>query len=424
LSNDVDRVARTIERLDRLADLGRLTSEEGTTRPGLSAAEQRACELVGAWMEEEGLVVSWDGAGNLFGRLPGSDGSAAEIWTGSHLDTVPNGGRFDGVLGVVVSLEAVSALRGTGHGPTLAVTVFRYEEGWRFGGGCFGSRAITGDLRPDELETVDAQGVSVREALDALGFEGPTAARSLPGCVIEVHVEQGPVLEARGVPHAVVTAIAGIGGFIVTFSGASGHAGTLPLSHRRDAFLAAADFALDLRRTALSISDAVATIGDVRIPGGAQNVVPGLTAVSVDVRAPTSEGVHRLADAVQRLAREAARRNGCSADVETRWLTEPVEMNDRVRAALHRAAEELAVEAVDLPSGAGHDAGIFAARGVPTGMLFVRSLNGGVSHRPDELTDPTDVGTAIAVLTGTLAHLSGARSDHHPKNSVSSGLEL
>ena len=155
MSNDVDRVARTIERLDRLADLGRPTGEEGTTRPGLSAAEQAACELVEAWMKEEGLVVSWDGAGNLFGRLPGSDGSAAEIWTGSHVDTVPNGGRFDGALGVVVGLEAVSALRGTGHGPTLAVAVFRYEEGWRFGGGCFGSRAITGDVPPDELDAVD-----------------------------------------------------------------------------------------------------------------------------------------------------------------------------------------------------------------------------------------------------------------------------
>ena len=398
MSNDVDRVARTIERLDRLADLGRPTGEEGTTRPGLSAAEQAACELVEAWMKEEGLVVS------------------------SHVDTVPNGGRFDGALGVVVGLEAVSALRGTGHGPTLAVAVFRYEEGWRFGGGCFGSRAITGDVPPDELDAVDAQGVSVRDALAALGFEGPAAAASLPGCFVEVHIEQGPVLEGRGVPHAVVTVIAGIGGFTVTFSGASGHAGTLPLSHRRDAFLAAADFALDLRRTALGISDAVATIGDVRIPGGAQNVVPGLTAVSVDVRAPTSDGVHRLADAVQRLAGDAARRNGCSAEVETRWLTEPVPMDDHIRAALHRAADELAVEAIDLPSGAGHDAGILAAHGVPTGMLFVRSLNGGASHRPDELTDATDVGTAIGVLTGTLARLSGVESDRRPKTSVSSGV--
>jgi allantoate deiminase len=422
LSNDVDRVARTIERLDRLADLGRPAGEEGTTRPGLSAAEQDACELVASWMEAEGLAVSWDGGGNLFGRSPGSDGSAAEIWTGSHLDTVPNGGRFDGALGVVVGLEAVSTLRGSGHGPTLAVTVFRYEEGWRFGGGCFGSRAITGDLPPDELETVDADGISVREALEALGFEGPAKAESLPGYFVEVHVEQGPVLEARGVPHAVVTAIAGIGGFTVTFSGASGHAGTVPLSHRRDAFIAAADFALDLRRTALGVPDGVATIGDIRVPGAARNVVPGLTVVSVDVRAPTGEGLERLVDAVQRLAEQAARRNGCSTAVETRWLTEPVPMNERVRAALHRAARELSIETIDLPSGAGHDAGIFAAHGVPTGMLFVRSLNGGVSHRPDELTDSPDVGTAIAVLTGTLARLSGARSDEHNENAVSSGV--
>lgn len=421
MSNDVDRVARTIERLDRLADLGRPAGEEGTTRPGLSAAEQSACELVAAWMEEEDLAVSWDGAGNLFGRLPGSDGSAGEIWTGSHLDTVPNGGRFDGALGVIVGLEAVSALRGSGHRPTLVVTVFRYEEGWRFGGGCFGSRAITGDLPPGELDAVDADGVSVRDALEALGFDGP-AAGSLPGSFVEVHIEQGPVLEARAVPHAVVTTIAGIGGFTVTFSGTSGHAGTVPLSHRRDAFLAAADFALDLRRAALGVPDGVATIGDVRVPGAARNVVPGCTVVSVDVRAPTGEGLDRLVAAVQRLAEEAARRNGCSAAVETRWLTEPVPMNDRVRAVLHRAAGEQGIEAIDLASGAGHDAGILAAHGVPTGMLFVRSLNGGASHRPDELTDRTDVGTAIAVLTGALARLSGAESDEHEQNAVSSGV--
>jgi hydantoinase/carbamoylase family amidase len=359
-------------------------------------------------MVEEGLSVSWDEAGNLFGRLPGSDSSRAEVWTGSHLDTVPNGGRFDGALGVVVGLEAVAALRESGPPSTLAVVACRYEEGWRFGGGCFGSRAICGSLPPSELTTTDAHGVSVREALDALGFSGPLPSRSLPGSFVEVHIEQGPVLEGLNIPHAVVTAIAGIAGFAVTFTGVSGHAGTIPLADRQDAFLAAADFAIELREEALRSRDAVATIGDVRIPGGARNVVPGLVLVSVDARAPTNDALMSLVDAIPRLAEDAAARAGCSVDTELRWLTEPVQMSAQVRDAIQQSAAGLDIPIVDLHSGAGHDAGIFAAHGVPTGMLFVRSLNGGVSHRPDELTGPADIATAISVLTGALARLSGA----------------
>jgi allantoate deiminase len=408
LSNHVDRVARTIERLDRLADLGRVRGGDGTTRPGLGAEEQHACELVAGWMADEGLSVSWDGSGNVFGRLPGLDDTTAEIWTGSHLDTVPNGGRFDGALGVVVALEAVSALRESNLRSTLVVAVFRYEEGWRFGGGCFGSRAVCGVLPPGELEALDSDGISVRQALESLNLEGPSKAPALPGFFVEVHIEQGPVLEDKAIPHAVVTAIAGIAGYSVTFAGASGHAGTVPLSSRRDAFLAAAAFALDLRERALTVPDAVATVGDVRIPGGARNVVAGSTTVSVDVRAPTSAALRLLVDAVPQLAKHAADQNGCSASVELRWLTEPVPMSKQVREAIHGSAADLGIPAIDLHSGAGHDAGIFAECGVPTGMLFVRSLNGGASHRPDELSDPADIGTAISILTGALVRLDRA----------------
>src|SRR6266508_1940987 len=311
-------------------------------------------------------------------------------------------------------VQDTAALRESAPPSTLAVVAFRYEEGWRFGGGCFGSRAICGDLPPAELTPTDADGVSVREALDALGFSGPGQFESLPGSFVEVHIEQGPVPEGEHIPHAVGTAIAGMAGFAVTFTGVSGHAGTVPLADRQDAFLAAASFAVELREEALRVPGAVATIGDVRIPGGAPNVVPGLVRVSVDVRAPTSEALTSLVDAVPRLAQEAAARTGCSFETELRWLTDPVPMSSQVRAAIQESAAELDVPIVDLPSGAGHDAGILAARGVPTGMLFVRSLNGGVSHRPDELTGPGDIATAISVLTGTLARLGGAEQHRNP----------
>lgn len=385
-----------------LARIGRLPGQDGTTRPGLGAAEQQACELVASWLEEEGLAVSWDAAGNLFGRLPGSDPTAPEIWTGSHLDTVPNGGRFDGALGVLVALEAVAGLTNTVRLSTLCVVVFRDEEGWRFGRGFFGSRAVCGEVVPSDLVATDGDGVAVGEALSALGFAGTPLPSPLPGSFVEVHIEQGPVLEQAGMPHAVVSAISGMAGFSVTLRGVSGHAGTVPLADRQDAFVAGAEFALQLRDEALRIPGAVATIGEVHITDAASNVVPGLVRLSVDLRAPTSEALAALADAVARIARSAE----CSVGVEQTWYSEPVPLSDRVRRVIHEAAAALDVQAIDLPSGAGHDAGILATAGVATGMLLVRSMNGGVSHGPEELTDRTDVATAIAVLAGTLRTLS------------------
>jgi hypothetical protein len=323
--------------------------------------------------------------------------------------TVPNGGRFDGALGVVVGLEAVAALRHSDLRATLVVVAFRYEEGWRFGGGCFGSRAVCGLLPAGELETRDADGISVREALSELGMAGPEASSVLPGSFVEIHIEQGPVLEARDVPHAVVTAIAGIAGYSITFAERRSCRHAAPpgppgcLSRGRGV----------RPRPPSNGPDGAGRRGHRRRrpdPRGARNVVPGLTTVSVDVRAPTSEALQRLVEAVPRLAEDAAGRNGCSANVVLRWLTEPVPMSDRVRVALHQAAADLGVPAIDLHSGAGHDAGIFAAHGVPTGMLFVRSLNGGASHRPDELTAASDIGTAISILTATLARLG--RAEH------------
>ena len=187
-----------MERLSQLAEIGADGERGGTTRPGLSVDEQRACELVAEWCEEEGLAVSWDAAGNLIARRPGARDGIPEVWSGSHLDTVPGGGRFDGALGVLAALEAVAALGSTPLAAPLAVVVFRDEEGWRFGRGFFGSRAVCGGVTEDELESADADGIRVRDALDELGLEGPPVAGPLPGTFVEVHVEQGPVLERAG----------------------------------------------------------------------------------------------------------------------------------------------------------------------------------------------------------------------------------
>jgi allantoate deiminase len=212
------------------------------------------------------------------------------------------------------------------------------------------------------------------------------------------------VLERAGIPLSVVTEITGMAGFDVRFHGESGHAGTLPMAGRRDAFVAAAEFALALRDEALRLGTVVATVGDVRIAGGAANVVPGRVDITVDVRAPTLEALTAIADATPRLARAA----GVGVEIEQVSFDPPVPLSTRVRDALRKAARAEDVRSMNLGSGAGHDAGILAAAGVEAGMLFVRSRNGGVSHRPEELTDQADIRLAAAVLTRTLRALCGS----------------
>jgi acetylornithine deacetylase/succinyl-diaminopimelate desuccinylase-like protein len=325
--------------LDRLAELSTIGD-----RIGYSPEEQRAHDLAERWFREAGLEVDVDAAGNLIGRVPGGH---REVWTGSHLDTVPGGGRFDGALGVVAGLEAVERLRL----PGLGVVAFRDEER-----GCTGSRSCT--ARPDAF--------------------------------VELHVEQGPTLLHADAPLGIVAAIVGYVRGRRTFVGSAGHAGTTPMRGRRDALVAAAEFVLRARDAASGIDGAVATVGHVTVEPGGTNVVPGRVVVSVDARAPDVERLDRLAAALE---------------VEEATRTEPAPMSEEIRAVLRDEVATLGLPVLELPSGAGHDAGILAARGVPSGMLFVRSLNGGVSHSPDELSSEEDIGVAVDVLEQTLARL-------------------
>jgi allantoate deiminase len=399
-----DRASRTIERLELLGRIGRGPEQAGTTRPGLGALEQQAHDLVASWLEQEGLAVSVDEAGNLYGRLAGSDPDAPEIWAGSHLDSVPDGGRFDGVLGVLAALEAVAALAAQPRRATISVVAFRDEEGWRFDAGFLGSCAACGMLGPAQLAAVDADGVTVAAAFAALGLSERPAAVRLPGAYVELHIEQGPVLARAGASVGLVRSIAGMAGFTVELQGESGHAGTLPMADRRDAFAAASAFALRLYEAARALPSAVATIGDARIANPASNVVPGRVRLTVDVRAQEAPALDALCRAVVELAREEAARAGCTAQVIDTGRSEPILFSERVRAAIRAAAGGPIVE---LPSGAGHDAGVLAQAGVESGMIFVRSLNGGVSHRPDELSSQADIEDAIELLGRTLAALEG-----------------
>jgi allantoate deiminase len=328
--------SRTLDRLDELYALG--------DKVGYSPAEDEAHRITRGWMEQAGLSVEVDDAGNLLGRA----GRAEDVWTGSHLDSVPNGGKYDGMLGVVAALEAVER---TGRG---TVVVFRDEER-----GCAGSRARV-------------------------------ASGRLPRRYVELHIEQGPVLLERDAPLAVVTGIAGVARGELVTTGRAGHAGTVPMVGRADALVDAAELILRIRDTAGQIEGAVATVGRLDVQPGALNVIPDRVTVSVDARAPDPDRFARLIAAL---------------GLDPTYRVEPVAMAEAVRAVLREEIETRGLPVVELPSGAGHDAGILAAAGVESAMLFVRSQNGGVSHHPDELTTDEDVEFATDVLSAALARL-------------------
>jgi len=347
---------RVLDRLDQLYAIG---GGPGANRLGGSAEEDEAHQLVAEWMREAGLEIEVDSAGNLFGRLAGRRPELPEVWTGSHLDSVPAGGRFDGVLGVVGGLEAVE--QAGREERTQVVVAFRDEEGCS-GPGCVGSRAFCARLDPR------------------------------PGCFVELHIEQGPRLEQAGAPLGVVTGIVATARGEVVFEGREGHAGTTPMAARDDALVAAAKFVLALRDTAAAVEDAVATVGRLEVEPDASNVIPARIRLSVDVRAPDEARLDAVVTAVP-----AELRRG-----------KAVTMAPELTAVLGQEIERVGAPVLELPSGAGHDAGVLAAGGVPTAMLFVRSLNGGISHSPDEHSADEDVELGVAVLAATLARLASA----------------
>lgn len=396
--------------LARLEALFAIDARDGANRPGLSAAEQRAHDLTAGWMAEAGLAVSVDGAGNLIGRAAGTDPGLPEVWTGSHLDTVPNGGRFDGALGVIAGLEAVAAAARRPHARTIAVIAFRDEEGWRFGQGFFGSRALCGQLADGELEIRDTAGISIGDALARLGLAPPGAAPGpLPGAFAELHIEQGDALAGRGLAVGVVSEIAAMAGLTVRFSGERAHAGGTAMSRRRDALVAAARFVVAAQDLARTDDRWRATVGELTVADPAANVIASDVRLTVDARAQSDEALAGLVAGLRETAESAAGQAGCTAEAAVTWQEAAVGMSQEVTAALAAAAGAAtgAADGLAVPSWAGHDAGILAAAGVPTGMLFVRAGRAGLSHAPDETAGAADIEIGIQTLARALTGLAG-----------------
>src|SRR3954447_11448478 len=406
-SLDTPTAALVLERADRLAacteEPGRLTRRFAT--PALAAAG----DLVLGWMRAAAMELRRDAIGNVIGRWePPGGAPAGTLLLGSHLDTVVDAGRYDGMLGVLVALACVECLS---DDVPFAIEVYGFadEEGVRYGTAYLGSSVVAGAFDPAALRRRDADGVAMADAIAAFGGDAAAletagrAARDLLGYV-EVHSEEGPVLEAEDLPVGVVTGIAGQTRAEVVFNGVAGHAGTVPMALRRDALVAAADFVTAADAHARMTDGLVATVGELAVEPGASNVVPGRATPRPDVRpldAATREAA--VADLRERAEAIAAAR-GVALDWTTVQATGAVACAPGLTAALEHAVAEAGVRVARMPSGAGHDAAVMA-RLCDVAMLFVRCA-GGISHNPAESVTVDDVAVAIDVTSRLLDRLA------------------
>ena len=386
-----------IERCDVLAGC---TEEPGRiTRPFATEAMRCAQGHVEEWMRASGMTVQRDNIGNLRGRYAGAGDSTFLL--GSHLDSVRDAGRYDGPLGVMVAIATVQRLHDAGKRLPFAIDVLAFadEEGLRFGATYLGSRAAAGTFDRHDLDRIDGEGISMADAVRSFGGDPDRIAMdalSRDGLLgyVEVHIEQGPVLEALGLPVGVVSAIAGQDRMRITFTGEAGHAGTVPLDQRHDALVGAAMFVVAVDQEARQRPGLVATVGRLDVHPGASNVIPGQVELTLDVR--HANDAIRL-EAAQRMIDDAhglAERRGLTVEVRPASERAAVSCSPKMIALLRRA---IGPNAVELASGAGHD-GVYMSEIADIGMLFVR-CKGGISHNPAESVSEADVGIAIDVLS-------------------------
>jgi allantoate deiminase len=401
----VDR-ARLQARIGELSAIG--GSGTSVTRLGISPEEQRARELVGGWLRARGARVWRDAAANVYGRF-GDAGPA--ILVGSHIDSVPEGGRFDGALGVLCAVEAVDALLDDGLRFRRPVEVVGWcdEEGARFGIGLFGSGAAFGRLPDGAARRADKDGVTIGDALRAIGESGdPAAANRAPSelaAYLELHIEQGPRLAEKGIPLGVVSDIVGILHARVTVHGRQDHAGATIMTAREDALAAAAEMVLAVEAAARALPDAVGTVGEIGVRPGAKNVVPGECIFSLDLRARDEQTVEQLARNVRVAIRRIGDARGVRSSLDVLTRVPAVPLDAGLRDLFIRAAKQVGVDAPELFSGAGHDAENSQLAGVPTGMLFVRSTGG--SHNPNELATLDDAVLGARALALAIKELAG-----------------
>lgn len=405
--------ARVMARCDALAEISE--SEDGLTRVYLSPEQLRANARVGEWMQAAGMTTWQDAVGNICGRYEAAQSGAQALLLGSHLDTVRNAGRYDGMLGVLSAIETVQWLHDRQQRLPLAIEIvgFGDEEGTRFGITLLGSRGITGSWPESWVTHPDGNGITVAEAMQDVGFDAAKileAAREVNeiAAYLELHIEQGPCLEQEDLALGVVTAINGARRLNCSFIGEAGHAGTVPMTHRKDALAAAAEWIVFIEHiTQEHDPQLVATVGTLSCLPGAVNVIPGEVQLSLDVRGPQDEPLERLLSTLLTQAQAIALRRGLTFSANEYYHIAATACDARLQQALSHAVETVQGRSLSLPSGAGHDAIAIAERW-PVGMLFVRNHRG-ISHHPAESVQTADVALGVQAYLQAVCDIARAK---------------
>lgn len=405
--------ARVMARADELAAISE--TPDALTRVYLSPQHLEANQRAARWMTQAGMTVWQDSVGNICGRYEGEQEGAPAILLGSHLDTVRNAGRYDGMLGVLTAIEVVHGLHQQGRRLKQAIEIVGFcdEEGTRFGITLLGSRGITGTWPESWLAQTDADGVSVAQAMVLAGLDPARihlAARRPEeiAAYLELHIEQGPCLEQEGLALGVVEAINGARRLNCRFTGEAGHAGTVPMSHRKDALAAAAEWMVRVETlTREQGGNRVATVGTLRCAPGAVNVIPGDVTLTLDIRGPHDQPLDALLDTLLKEAQAIASRRQLRFSAEEFYRIAATACDSGLQEVLSEAVQAVQGRSLTLPSGAGHDAIAMAERW-PSAMLFVR-CKGGISHHPAESVTADDVALAIAAYSRAVSALDAGK---------------
>ncbi len=399
------RLQQHFEAMSLIGKIG----ETGTCRPTMTELEMQGFELASSWMKEAGMTTRIDNFGNLIGRLEGSDPSLPVLMMGSHLDSQPYGGRFDGVAGVLCAIEAVATLTENGIKPvrTIEVISFADEEGWRFNKGLFGSRGILGKLEPGELQRTDKDGITREKALIDFGCD-PTKFKESEYksggifCFLELHIEQGPILDMAQKSVGVVSGISGPLWLTVKLKGMAGHAGSVPMAIRKDAMVGAAEIIIALNEIATQIPGAptVGTVGTLNVFPASRNIIAEEVVFTVDLRDIDLERRNRyekqLMDRIEAISKKHSLTYSISEDTNS----EPRYCADWIKEIIHNQCKALNLDAPELMSGPFHDA-LALSYACDYGMIFIRCKNG-ISHNPLEYSSYEDLAIGTEVLYGTV----------------------
>jgi len=404
--------SKVLKYIEMLAQISQ--DDDKLTRLSLTEQHKQANALVGILMESAGMQVRTDAIGNIIGRLEGASDQRA-LLLGSHLDSVRDAGKFDGPLGVVAPIVCLEQLKAQGITLPYAIEIIGFcdEDGVRFPSTLLGSRALAGTLKPDVFDECDADGISIGEALKSFG-QNPadiaTAQRSPEDFLgfVEVHIEQGPVLEKEGLPVGLVTAISGAGRYSITITGMAGHAGTVPMALRKDALVAASECIVEIERICLSLPDVVGTVGMIQSMPGAGNVIPGQVEFSLDLRSSSDKVRAAAEDQIYQAIDKIGKKRSVTVDAQRNYQAEGVTCDGGLSEQLGNAIRNSGYQLRELPSGAGHDA-MAVADLTCIAMLFVR-CTGGISHHPDEHITVEDAEATVRVLMRLLTDFNADAS--------------